>query len=69
MKIEIGFEEQVRNHFYGFRKRAKPLALLMVKLRVSPLVKLMVLTLRVTPSATRRALAKEQSHWLCSWCN
>jgi len=33
----------------------------MVKLRVSPLVKLMVLTLRVTPSATRRALAKEQS--------
>jgi hypothetical protein len=54
MKIEIGFEKQVRNHFYGFSKRAKPLALLMVKLRVSPLVKLM-------------ALAKEQSHWLCSW--
>jgi len=35
----------------------------MVQLRVSPLVKLMVLTLRVTPSATRRALAKDQSHW------
>jgi len=39
--------------------RVSPLVKLMVKLRVSPLVKLMVLTLRVTPSATRRALAKE----------
>jgi hypothetical protein len=38
----------------GFSKRAKPKALLLVKLRVSPIVKLL-------------ALAEEQSQKLCSW--
>jgi len=38
----------------SFSKRAKPKALLLVKLRVSPIVKLL-------------ALAEEQSQKLCSW--